>query len=117
MNHEEFKKFVNNDFNSFSNWLFSLNAYEFSLISTAIGFAIAPTLTINQQNSLGNFFELLGQVILTINAQNGTLKQARAKGTGIKPHLESNSIEEELLIIKKELIQLRKDTSYNEKYS
>ncbi|MDD2208782.1 MAG: hypothetical protein PHU45_05510, partial [Bacilli bacterium] len=58
---DEYQKFINQDFDSFSNWLFSLNAYEFSLIASIIGFVISPALTINQQGSLGNFFELLGQ--------------------------------------------------------
>lgn len=70
---EEFNNFINQDYKTFSNWLFSLNAYEFTAIATLAGFIISPTLTINEQNSLGNFFELLGQVILTINAQNTTL--------------------------------------------
>ncbi len=52
---EQYEKFINQDYNSFADWLFSLNAYEFSLIAAAIGFAISPTLTVNQQNSLGNF--------------------------------------------------------------
>ena len=34
---QPFKEFVNQDYNSLSNWLFSLNAYEFTLIATAIG--------------------------------------------------------------------------------
>ena len=70
---EEFNNFINQDYKTFSNWLFSLNAYEFTAIATLAGFIISPTLTINEQNSLGNFLELLGQVILTINAQNTTL--------------------------------------------
>lgn len=115
MDSEHFEKFANQDFESFSDWLFSLNAYEFSLIATMIGFAISPTLTVNQQNSLGNFFELLGQVILTINAQNTTLQQAKTKNPNIKPHFETNSLEEEILKIKQELIQLRKDSLSNDR--
>ena len=60
---DEYKKFINQDFGSFSDWLFSLNPYEFTLIATAIGFAISPALTVNQQNSLGNFFEMIGEVM------------------------------------------------------
>lgn len=73
MNNKHFKNFINQDYKSFSNALFSLNAYEFTLIATAIGFAIGPTLSTNQQNSLGNFFQLIGQILLTLNAQNVTL--------------------------------------------
>ncbi len=110
MNSKEFENFTNQDFNSFSNWLFSLNAYEFTLIATLIGFIIAPTLGINQQNSLGNFFELLGQVILTINAQNVTLRSEKSKHSTVKPYFETGSLEKEILLIKQELIKLRKDS-------
>ncbi len=110
-----FEEFVNQDYNSLSSWLFSLNAYEFSLIGAAIGFAISPTLTINQQNSLGNFFELIGQVILTINAQSTTISQAKSKKSNIKPYLEEKNIEDEILKIKQEIIQLRKDSLSNDK--
>jgi len=71
---KEFNDFISHDFSSFSKWLYSLNPYEFTLISTIIGFLIASTLDLNEQNSIGNFFELLGQVILTINAQTSTLQ-------------------------------------------
>lgn len=111
----EYQKFINQDFDSFSNWLFSLNAYEFSLIATIIGFVISPTLTVNQQDSLGNFFELLGQVILTINAQNVTLYQSGLSQSGIKPQMECQNLEEEIILIKKELIKLRNELFNNYK--
>lgn len=74
MESKEFNDFIYNDFVSLSDWLFSLNPYEFTMISTLIGFIISPQLNLNEQNSLGNFFELLGQVILTINAQASTIE-------------------------------------------
>ena len=53
-------KYINDlenfDFCSFSNWLSTLNPYEFTLVATIIGFIISPSLTLNQQNSIGNFF-------------------------------------------------------------
>ena len=55
--------------NAFINLLLSLNEYELTILGCAIGLLLAPTITVNQQNSLGNFFELIGQVLLTINAQ------------------------------------------------
>ena len=55
--------------NAFVNLLLSLNEYELTILGFAIGTLLAPTITINQQNSLGNFFELIGQTLLTINAQ------------------------------------------------
>lgn len=95
---DEFSKFINQDYKSFSKWLFSLNAYEFTLIATIAGFIISPTLTIDEQNSLGNFLELFGQVILTINAQASTLESSN-----------SNNIDEEIINIKKEIMRLKKE--------
>ena len=55
--------------NAFVDLLLSINEYELTILGCAIGLLIAPTITVNQQNSLGNFFELIGQVLLTVNAQ------------------------------------------------
>ena len=114
-NNNHFENFINQDFGSFSDWLSSLNAYEFTAIAVLIGFAISPTLTINQQNSLGNFLELVGQLILTVNAQATTVKQAAVKNPNIKPYFETDSIEKEILLIKKEIIQLRSDALTDDK--
>lgn len=115
MDKSEFEKFMSQDFNSFSSWLFSLNSYEFTFIASLAGFAIAPSLTLNEQNSLGNFFELLGQVILTINAQGSTLKQNKAQKSSIKHGRELETLEQEILKLKDEVIKLRKDVLNNEK--
>jgi hypothetical protein len=55
--------------NAFVDLLLTLNEYELTILASAIGLLIAPSITTNQQNSLGNFFELVGQILLTINAQ------------------------------------------------
>ena len=55
--------------NAFIDLLLSLNEYELTLLGFSIGFLLAPTITTNQQNALGNFFELIGQTLLTVNAQ------------------------------------------------
>ena len=64
----------NNDYNfsEFASYLYSLSGYEFTFLSVLLGYIIASPLTLNQQNSIGNFFESLGQIILTINAQEIT---------------------------------------------
>lgn len=110
----EFNEFINKNYKSFSKWLFSLDPYTFTLIGTIAGFIISPTLTINEQNSLGNFFELLGQVILTVNAQGTTLEQRKNQNSTIKPTIETNSIEEEIIKIKEEIIKLRNDALGND---
>lgn len=55
---------------SIIDYFFSLNSIEFSLLANVIGYLIALPLTSNEQNSIGNWFELIGQQILTIQAQN-----------------------------------------------
>lgn len=62
---DEFKRTVQ----EFSNWLDSIPPYEFSLSATIIAYIIAPFLGVGAQNALGNWFEQLGQIILTISAQ------------------------------------------------
>ena len=49
--------------------LFALSPFEFTLFGNIIAYLIAAGLTNQQQNSLGNLFELIGQVILTIQAK------------------------------------------------
>lgn len=116
MDDECINNFINQDFASLSNLLYTLNPYEFTFIATLIGFIISPTLTINEQNSLGNFFELLGQVILTINAQSITIKQKSKEKPGIKQQLEKSNLEEEIINLKREVIQLRKDVLNNDSF-
>ncbi len=53
----------------FSNWLNSIPPYEYSLYGTILAYIIAPLLSTNAQNALGNWFEQVGQIILTISAQ------------------------------------------------
>lgn len=60
--------------NSFADYLLNLSAEEFSLLSFTLAFILAPTLNITQQNAIGNFFILFGQVLVTFNSQNNYLK-------------------------------------------
>lgn len=64
-NFDDFKTTIQN----FSNWLDSIPPYEYSLYGTILAYIIAPLLTTNAQNSLGNWFEQVGQILLTISAQ------------------------------------------------
>ena len=52
--------------------------YLFGVIAA---YLIAPSLNANQQNSIGNFLEEIGQIILTIAAQNITVRQAFSNNT------------------------------------
>ncbi len=62
------------DIKSFVNWLMHLSPLEFTTLGVFTGYIISCNLTVNEQNSIGNWFELLGQIILTFNAQ-GSLSQ------------------------------------------
>lgn len=68
-NNSSFENFINQDFTLFSKWLSSINSYEFALYGVLAAFLIAPTLNANEQNSLGNWLEEVGQILLTISAQ------------------------------------------------
>mgnify|MGYP003318989209 CR=1 FL=1 len=63
----------NNEFTNFSKWLSSLSANEFTLSAMFIGFIITQNLNYQEQNTIGNWFECVGQIILTLSAQNQLL--------------------------------------------
>jgi hypothetical protein len=67
-------RFINNDYDSLADYLFSFTGNEFSIISSIIGFVISQNLTIDQANSLGNFFELICQFMITKAAQDQVLQ-------------------------------------------
>lgn len=113
MNNKAYDDFMAQDFKGLSNWIYSLNPYEFTLISTLIGFIICPSLSINQQNSLGNFFEQIGQTMLTISSQSQTVKHKK-KQVSTMPDDKIDDLEKEIHRIKEELYQLRRDALMND---
>jgi len=61
---------LNNDsLKSIAAILSKLSPLEFASIGCLTGLVIAASLNSNEQNSLGNFLELVGQVVLTVQAQ------------------------------------------------
>lgn len=60
---------TDNKIESFADWLLTLSPFEFTSLAVITGYIISCNLTVSQQNSIGNWFELLGQIILTFNAQ------------------------------------------------
>lgn len=81
MDNNSFNNFTNQDYSNLSNWLNTLDPYEFSLFGVIAAYIIAPSLDANQQNSVGNFLEEIGQIILTIASQNITVRQAQSNNT------------------------------------
>lgn len=59
----------NTDCNDIPNGFQNINPQLFILIGDVLGNIIAGNIPFNVQNAIGNWFELLGQIILTFNAQ------------------------------------------------
>lgn len=55
---------------NFIDYLLTLSSNELALLAMGLGFLLSSNIDANKQNSLGNFLELIGQVLLTISAQN-----------------------------------------------
>lgn len=79
---------------------FDLPAELMSALGTVLGFALLGQLDYNQQNSLGGWLELIGQV-LESNAAQGQLLQAREQGDRLA------AVERELAALRRELAELR----------
>ncbi len=64
MNNEQ-----NEKVREFVEYILNLTPNEVGIIAAALGIILSQPLSAMQQNTIGNFFELLGQIILTISAQ------------------------------------------------
>ncbi len=118
MNNNSFNNFANQDFSSLSNWLNNLNAYEFAVTGIITALLIAPSLTANQQNSIGNFLEEVGQVLLVIAAQEITVQQAKQNNTASQgendaSNTSSMSYSKEIENLKREIANLKKIINEN----
>lgn len=69
MNHNSAESLSQQDIKNFASWILSLTPFEFTTLATIIGYILSLSLTTAEQNSLGNWLELVGQIILTFNAQ------------------------------------------------
>ena len=69
-NNQAFDDFLNIDYQRLSRYLFSFSGNDFGIIGAVVGYIICQNLDIDEQNSIGNFLELIGQMILAIAAQN-----------------------------------------------
>ena len=71
---DSMNQFINNDYDSLADYLFSFTGNEFAIFSSIIGFIISQNLSIDQVNSLGNFFESVGQFMLAKAAQDQVIQ-------------------------------------------
>lgn len=86
-----------NPISIFVDYLFSINPYELSLLANILGIILTIPLNANQQNTLGNFFELIGQQILTIQAQNANLSPNQSSNIDINSLLQQINFKFEYL--------------------
>lgn len=84
------------------NGFFDLPAELMSALGTVLGFALLRRLDYNQQNSLGGWLELIGQV-LEANAAQGQLLQAREQGDRLA------AVERELAALRREIAQMKEE--------
>ena len=61
-----------NNFKDFTDWIFSLSGLDYTIAAVTIAIILSKGLDVNEQNSVGSFFFLIGQVLITMNAQNIT---------------------------------------------
>ena len=95
----------NYNFSELADWLFSLSGTDFVVIGTVAAILISSNLNLNQQNSIGNFFDLVGEAILTFNAQEIT---RRSKYTN--PHnLSIEDLNRKINFLYNELMKIKRE--------
>lgn len=73
MNNETVNNFANFDYKNFGDLLLSLSPLELSTLGCILGIYIAIPLDKKASASLGNFFNLIGQVLLVYSSQEMNL--------------------------------------------
>lgn len=63
---------------NYADFLYGLSGNELAILSAIIGYALSQNINAEQMNSLGNFFEAIGQIMLCNGAQE-QLKGNRRK--------------------------------------
>lgn len=70
MENNKEKEFIKEEnIKNLASYILNLSPFEFSTTATILGYALSLILTTAEQNSVGNWFELVGQILLTFNAQ------------------------------------------------
>lgn len=98
----DYDNFKNMSCDSFIAYLLSLSANELSLLAVGIGFLLSMNIDANKQNSLGNFFELIGQLLLTIASQNIELQPDYPSRQELLKEI--NSLKKEISNLKKTIL-------------
>lgn len=70
MDNKTLEQLINQEYiKNLSSFILSLSSFEFVTSGTIAGYLISTILTTQEQNSVGNWLELVGQIVLTFNAQ------------------------------------------------
>ena len=115
MNNNSFEEFTKQDFSGLSNWINKLNPYEFSLSGVIAAFIIAQPLNANQQNSIGNYLEEVGQILLAIAAQKITVSQAKNNKNNIDDNFDeinngnNNNYNSEIEYLRNEIEKIKRE--------
>ena len=78
-----------NPITSLSQLLLSLNPFEYATLAYILGILLSEGLNYNEQSSLGNFYNLLGEVIQTIGAQSQNLDSSAQQAPNVDDAIES----------------------------
>lgn len=90
----------NNYYSTLSKLLSSLTPLEFTTLGVIFGYFLSISIPITELNSLGNWFELVGQILLTYSAQ----------GTATPTNEEYNNLVNDVEMLK-QIILNKKSTS------
>lgn len=89
-----------NYYSRLANLISSLSPFEFTTLGVLFGYFISLTVPIVELNSLGNWFELIGQILLTYSAQ----------GTATPTNEEYHNLVKDVQMLKQ--IILKKNNEY-----
>lgn len=84
-----------NYYNKLADLLSSLTPFEFTTIGVIFGYFISLQVPISELNSLGNWFELVGQILLTYSAQ----------GTATPTNEEYNQLVQDVELLKQIILK------------
>lgn len=90
-------------FKNFACLINSLSSFQFVTVGTLVGYILSLGLNINEQNSLGNWLELVGQILLTFNAQEETISSNNDTSNNTTLLCKIQELEEKIRILEKKI--------------
>ena len=103
----------------------NINAKTFTLSAIIIGYILIDNATPAEQNSLGNWFMLIGQVLCTNSAQQQVINNRKNVSNASNRHIinddninatSSDNIDEQIKMIKKVVDAMNVDIKNNESF-